>query len=227
MNYRYCFPRAVGAAVVTGVLLGGIAVSTEAWREIPYRKLHDAFTTIEPLEDARYIRLRYTVGRADSDSASEALRLVIASASGDIEIPVEADGTVDFPLNDTLLEENPPVRTNAPEGGLSVGMTIDISAPPAERFPYALLVDLDHEYTRMVKKQGFMARMLAPKSTGLELRFAAGQPATATVAGRNAEVFHADDQGRVRIPVRPEWRRENPEVVLSRAPQFISLAIGD
>lgn len=227
MNHRTCFPRVAGAALVAGVLLGGVAVATEAWRDIPYQKLHDAFTTIEPLEDARYIRLRHTIGRADSDSVSEPLRLVIASASGDIEVPVAADGSVDFPLSDALLEEDPPVRTNAPEGGLSVGMTIDISAPPTDRFPYALLVDIEDEYSRMVKKQGLMARMLAPKSSGLELRFAPGEAATATVGGRNGQVFHANDQGRLRIPPRREWRRENPEVVLSHMPELISLAIGD
>lgn len=227
MNLWPHLPRTVATAVAIGALLGGVAVATDEWREIPYRKLHDAFTTIQPLEDARYIRLRHTVGRADADLASEPVRLVIASASGDIEVRVEPDGTVDFPLDFSLLEEDPPVRTNAPAGGLSIGMTIDISAPPTERFPYALLVDIDEEYSRMVKKQGLMARMLAPKSSGLELRFAAGEPATATIGGRNGEVFHADDEGRLRIPSRRKWRSENPEVVLSHMPASISLAIGN
>lgn len=227
MNCSSATRSFVCAIAALGTLLGGPAFAADAWREIPYRKLHEAFTTIAPLEDARFIQLRYTVERADADTASEPLRLVIASASGDIEVPVGAEGAVEFPLSDALLEEDPPVRTNAPEGGLSVGMTIDISAPPTDRFPYALLVDIEDEYSRMVKKQGFMARMLAPKSAGLEIRFAAGEPATATVAGRSGQVLHADDQGRLRIPSRREWRRENPEVVLSRTPDSISLAIGE
>ncbi|HRP35228.1 MAG TPA: hypothetical protein PLI48_05015 [Gammaproteobacteria bacterium] len=227
MNRRQHFRRMLGAAVAAVTLIGGLAVAADAWREIPYSRLHEAFTTIQPLDDARYIQLRHTVGRADADTADEPLRLVIASASGDIEVPVDTDGTVDFPLSQALLEEDPPVRTNAPEGGLSVGMTIDISAPPTERFPYALLADIEDEYSRMVRKQGLMARMLAPRPAGLEVRFAAGEPGTATVGGRNGRVFQADDQGRLRIPSRREWRRENPEVVLSHMPELISLAVGD
>lgn len=227
MNPWICFRRTVAAAVGAGILCGGAVAATEEWREIPYRKLHDAFTAVEPLEDARYIRLQHTVAREDSDVSSEPLRLIIAGASGDIEVEIDADGSVDFPLSDALLEEDPPVRTNAPAGGLAIGLTIDISAPPTDRFPYALLVDIEDEYSRMVKKQGLVARLLAPAASGLELRFATGRAATATVGGRAGQVFHADDEGRLRIPSRREWRRENPEVVLSHTPESISLAIGD
>ena len=205
----------------------GALLGPAAWREIPYGKLHEAFTAVKPLEDARFIQLRYTVARSDADTAGEPVRLVIASAGGDLEVAVGADGTVDFPISAGLLEENPPVRTNAPAGGLSIGMTIDIAAPPAERFPYALLVDMEDEYARMVKKQGLMARMMAPSPSGLSLSFAAGESASATVGGRRSEVFHVDEDGQLRIPSRREWRRENPEVVLSHVPQAISLAFRD
>lgn len=218
---------ALVAVVAMLVLLGSTTFAADEWREIPYRKLHEAFTAIKPLEDARYIHLRHTVGLADGALPGAALRLIIASASGDIELDIGADGAVDFPANEALLAEDPPVRTNAPAGGLSIGMTIDISAPPTDRFPYALLVDIDEEYSRMVKKQGLMARMMAPKASGLELRFSTGEAATATIGGANGQVFHADDEGRLRIPSRREWRRENPEVVLSHTPASISLAIGD
>ncbi len=196
----------------------------EAWRDVPYERIHDALTTVKPLPDARYIRFSQRVAVPDEVMQLEDLRMIVAAAGGDIEVPIAPNGRLDFPLNDELLEENPPVRVNAPEGQLSIDLSFDISAPPARRFPYALLAEITDEYDRFIKLQGLMARMAAPKPLGLEVRFPPGEPASATVLGNDATVIEADGDGRLVIPSERRWRAAGTEVELSRMPESLGLA---
>jgi len=208
-------------------LAAAAAQGSDVFRDIPYRTLHDAVTAVRPLDDARFIVMKRTVQVSGDTMTIEDLRMVIGASAGDLEVEIRPDGSMDFPISDALLEENPPVRVNAPAGGLSLSLTIDISAPPARRFSYGLLAEMSDEYDRMIRRQGLIARMAAPKPSGLEIRFPPGEPATALVGGRQEATFEADEDGRLRIPHRRQWRSENPEVLLSRDPELITLALGD
>lgn len=225
-------PRDNSFAVLVTVL-GALALAaaaahgSDAFRDIPYHKLHEVITAVKPLDDARFIVMKHTVRVSGEDMTIEDLRMIIGASSGDMEVEIRPDGGIDFPISDALLEEDPPVRVNAPAGGLSLSLTINISAPPARRFSYGLLTEMSDEYDQMIRRQGLMARMAAPKPSGLEIRFPPGEPATAVVSGRQEATFEADDDGRLRIPSRKRWHSENPEVRLSRDPELITLALGD
>ena len=214
---------------VLGVLslAAGAADGGETFRDIPYRSLHEAITAVKPLDDARFTVMQHTVQVSGDDMTIEDLRMVIGASAGDMEVEIRPDGSMDFPISDALFEENPPVRVNAPAGGLSLSLTIDISAPPARRFSYGLLTEMSNEYDQLIRRQGLVARIGAPKPSGLEIRFPPGEPATAVVGGRQEATFEADDNGRLRIPSRKRWHSENPEVLLSRDPELITLALGD
>jgi hypothetical protein len=206
------------AALVGAALLAGSAVADDAWREIPYRKVHDSLSSVKPLEGARFLRLVLTVGTSAPDMSLEDVRMVIGAAAGDIEVPIGADGTLEFPMSEDLVKENPPVRVNVPEGQLSINVTIKAETP-ADRFPYALVSDIADEYGRFVKQQGLLARMVAPDINGLAIVFTTGEPAFATVTGPVGETLRADASGRLVLPLRPEWN--GAEVVLSRTPDSI------
>lgn len=217
----------LGAVLGTLWLAAGAAHGSDAFRDIPYRSLHEAITAVKPLDDARFIVMKHTVQVSGDDMTIEDLRMIIGASAGDMEVEIRPDGSMDFPISDALLQENPPVRVNAPAGGLSLNLSIDISAPRARRFSYGLLTEMSDEYDQMIRRQGLMARMAAPKPSGLEIRFPPGGPATAVVGGRQEATFEADENGRLRIPSRRHWRSENPEIVLSRDPELITLALGD
>jgi hypothetical protein len=216
-------PTVLGAlSLVAGAAHGG-----ETFRDIPYRNLHEAITAVKPLDDARFVVMKHTLQVSGDDMTIEDLRMIIGASAGDMDVEIRPDGSMDFPISDALLEENPPVRVNAPAGGLSLSLTINVSAPPARRFSYGLLTEMSDEYDQMIRRQGLMARMVAPQPSGLEIRFPPGDPATAVVGGRQEATFHAEEDGRLRIPSRRQWRSENPEVLLSRDPELITLALGD
>jgi hypothetical protein len=153
------------------------------------------------------------------------VRMVIGAAAGDIEVPIGADGTMQFPLIDALVEENPPVRVNVPEGQLAVNLTIGTEIPPAREFPYALVGEIAAEYGRFVKQQGLMARMMAPDMNGVAVVFAAGEAAFATISGPANETIRADEAGRLVLPLRPEW--DGAEVLFSRTPQSVEPVFED
>jgi hypothetical protein len=214
-----------GLALAAAFSTGASASEPESWREIPYQQFHAFLTAVKPVENARYLSFSHAVD-VSPPMTREELRIIVRASSGDIVAGIGPDGTLDFPLSDALLEENPPVRLNAPEGGLSLTMNLAVNAEPALRFPYATLVDMADEYRQLVRQQGVVARMAAPAPAGLAVLFSPGEPATATLSGRRATTFEAGQDGRVLIPLRREWTRENPEITLSRMPELVSLDFG-
>lgn len=219
--------RAPGLLAGALLVLAAGAAYADAWRDIPYERFHRALTMVTPLPDARYVRIRQQVSVPETDMKLEDLRIIVAAAAGDIEVPIRPDGGLDFPISDALLRENPAVRVNAPDGKLSLSMQLDAEAPPAQQFPYAVLDELSDEYARLVRLQGMMARMAAPKPVGLEVRFSPGEPASATVHGKSVTTIEADHDGRLVIPGNRKWRAEGAEVELSRMPEKLSLAFRD
>jgi hypothetical protein len=219
--------RVHGLVAGTLALFAAGAAFADTWREIPYERFHRALTMVTPLPDARYVRVSQRLEVEDSAMALEDLRIVVAAAEGDIEVHITPEGALDFPISNALLNENPPVRVNAPEGKLSMSMQLDAAAPPAQRFPYALLDELSKEYGRLVKLQGVMARMAAPKPIGLEVQFFPGEPASAIVRGKQTTTIEADRDGRLVIPSNRKWRAEGAGVELSRMPETLTLAFRD
>ncbi len=193
-------------------------------REIPCAKLHAMFSRVAQLQGGTYFEADARLASNDPAVPTANIRLVIRSRAGEIPVPVAADGTTRFPLSDALLEENPPVATNVAKGQLAFNVALRVEAPPAQRFRYGLMVAMRDEAAAMIAKQGMMARMLAPDFGGLQITFLEGTAATATVETAKGPVrFHSDAQGRIRIPDRRDWRRENPFIQLSAMPVQITL----
>jgi hypothetical protein len=192
-------------------------------REIPYKDLHKVFSRVAGIPEGTYFRMTARMASNDPAVATDAIRLVIRSRNGDIAVPVAADGSAQFPVRDALLEENPPVVTNVAEGKLQVRISVRVEAPPEQRFRYGLMAAMQDEADAILAKQGFLVRMMAPDFEGLRVSFAPGTAATATVEAAKPETFAADAEGRIHIPDRKAWRKENPFVQLSAMPLGIAL----
>lgn len=192
-------------------------------REIPYKDLHGVFGRVANIASGQYFRLETRFESKDPAVPTREARLVIKARAGDIPVPIAADGAVTFPVRDDLLAENPPVLTNVGPGKLQLGITMRVEAPPAQRFEYALMVAMQDEYDATIGKQAFTVRMMAPDLEGLLIVFPPGTAATATVEAAQPETFKADAEGRIHIPDRRAWRKENPFVQVSAMPLRIEL----
>ena len=207
--------------VVACLALAPLALAAD--REIPYADMHKVLNRLAGIPDGKYFRARTRFKSEDPAVATGAIKLLIRARAGDIVVPVPDDGNAAFPLRDDLAKENPPVVTNVAPGKLSVTVDLSVTAPPEQRFSYGLLVEMQDEVEGIIDKQGMMARMMAPDFEGLLISFAPGTAATATVEAAKPETFKADAEGKVRIPDRKAWRKENPFVQLSALPQRIEL----
>jgi len=205
------------------VLCAVASAAFAAERAIPYEDLHGVFVRIAGIPDGTYFRMAARFASNDPAVATPDIRLVIRTRGGDIPVPVAADGAAQFPVRDELLEENPPVLTNVAEGKLQVRISASVEAPPAQRFRYELMTAMQDEAKGILGKQGFMVRTMAPDFEGLLVSFPPGTTATATVEAARPETFKADAEGRIRIPERRAWRKENPYVQLSGVPERIEL----
>ena len=204
-------------------LLGVAPLALAVDREIPYAEMHKPLALLAGLPDGKYFRARTRFASNDPAVATKDIKLVVRSHAGDIAVPIDADGNGTFPLRDDLLKENPPVVTNVAPGKLQVRVNMSVSAPPEQRFRYELMVAMQDEVEGIVAGQGFMARMMAPDFEGLLITFPKGTAATATVEAAKPETFKADAEGRIHIPDRKAWRKENPFVQLSDVPLRIDL----
>ena len=194
-------------------------------REIPYQDLHKVFARIAGVSNGKYFRSQPRFESKDPAVATKDIRLVIRSKSGDIVVPVAPDGATAFPVREDLLAENPPVVTNVQKGKLQMRIDMSVEAPPEQRFRYDLLAAMVAEVEGIIAAQGMMARMFAPDFEGLQLEFAPGTAATATVEAARPESFQADAEGRIRIPDRKAWRKENPFVQVSAMPVRMQLYV--
>ncbi len=197
-------------------------VATPEWREIPYKDLHEAFS-VDPVEGAKYARMTRSLEVRDENFRQEDLQLIVASKAGSIEVEIDDDGTVDnFPVSQALLEENPPVRTNAPKGKLAMAIVFSSTVAPAESVSYAVIVEMADEYRELVKRQGFMARMMMPKPKGLLVEFGPGIDAHARIGD---EVISTNAEGTLTIPLRRAWNRKPPRIEFSAMPTGLSLQL--
>lgn len=196
-------------------------------REIPYANIHKVFARVAGIPDGKYFRMQSRIVSDDPAVATQDIRLVIRARAGEIPVPIAPDGSAAFPVRDDLLAENPPVVTNVAKGKLSMRVDMSVTAPPEQRFRYEVMVAMIEEVDGIIASQGMMARMFAPDFEGLQVRFAPGTAATATIEAAKPETFQADAEGRIRIPDRKAWRKENPFVQLSAMPQRVELYVED
>lgn len=196
-------------------------------REIPYANIHKVFARVAGIPNGKYFRMQSRIVSEDPAVATKDIRLVIRARTGEIPVPIAPDGSAVFPIRDDLLAENPPVVTNVAKGKLSMRMDMSVEAAPQQRFRYELMAAMIEEVDGIIAGQGMMARMFAPDFEGLQVSFPPGTAATATVEAAKPETFPADAEGRIRIPDRKAWRKENPFVQLSAVPARMELYVED
>ncbi|GEM_PF-6292888 len=207
---------------VLGLLLATpLAVAGE------YRDYHKLLTRIADLSDLHYLHPEVKVKSTLEGVAPETIRFVIHAPTGDITIPVDTAGHVDFPLSQALYDQNPDIDSNQPQGTIQIGVGIDVRAEPQQAFDYALLTAMASDYRTGVSRQGLTMRLLAPDPKGLSIKLPKGTPGSANLLlASGPQRFEADVDGLIRIPDRAEWRTKNPRIEVSTMPERVTLDFG-
>jgi hypothetical protein len=147
---------------------------------------------------AKYPRLaavqRITSRRAEV--RPEQIEVIIEARSGAIRVPIAADGRAEFPLRPDLLAENPSVRSNQPQGTLSVTVSFELKPPAATAVPYVELSAALDEAERALAELG--AGGERARVAGIEFRFPPGVEGRMVVVLPDREdLYLSDPQGSV------------------------------
>ena len=161
-----------------------------------------------------------------SDGVSPAdIRLEIGARAGAIAIVPRADGSVDFPFDDALLAENPPVLTNQPKGTLTLSVTLALRAPERTPWPVAEIQAALVQVEKLLHEHP--APGAGPRVRGAEFRFEPGSDARLTVHGRSERLLGADAAGRIVLMREPDLGAGATEVELSRRPLSVVPYLGE
>lgn len=208
-------------ALLTVIGLTPIAASAQApaaGAEIPYAALHAALApAVTATGNPRLQAIK--VVESKLGVPPERIRIVIKARGGDRVFTPRPDGSMDFPLDESLLAENPLVTTNQPKGSLSLSVTLALRPPPGARMPLAEIDKALADIESALAPAGQAA--LDGRIRGVEVRFPAGAHASLTLRDHEGErLFMADAAGRV-ILMRDTDLAGAGEVEFSQRPTLI------
>ena len=184
--------RAAASALLLGAFAPGRALA-QATGDVPYAVLYETLAPAVAIR--RYPRL-LPVQRVESKLdgvAPDSIRIRIGAGADAIDVPVGADGAIDFPLQAALLAANPPVRTNQPRGSLTLSVTLALRVPAGPRLA------ADAIRAALAEVDALMAETAggAPRARGVEFRFPAGAGASLNLSGAGGRVLVADARDRI------------------------------
>ena len=179
-------------AFATVLLLSAVPAASAA--EVEYAVLFRMLDAARGIE--RFDRLR-AVQRIESKRPGVQpadIRLSVQAGTGAIAVPIATDGQLRFPLSQELLQENPVVLTNQPQGSLTLTLSIELALSPAPRIPAAELRAALEQVDAMFAGRGGPA---PPRVRGVEFHFADPVNAGLTLRGATERLLLPDGEGRV------------------------------
>ena len=192
-------------------------VLAQAPTQVRYANLYHA---LEPsLVIARFDRLlaHQRIVSRQSNVLPGQIEVRILAASGVILVKVGDDGSVNFPMTQELLAENPIVETNQVKGSLSLSCTMEIKLGQNKVVEYAELYQsaLQAQQAITVLGQGMAGR----KVRSIEFEFDPSHGARAELVNSDAEeLFLADKQGLLILRVDAAWAAAKAKVTFSNFP---------
>jgi len=179
---------------------------------VPYTALYESLRPALEVSGHDRLVARTRILSKRGDVAPEQIRLDIQSRSGVRSVRVAANGDVQFPLDEGLRAENPPVASNQPKGSLTLSVAIVLKAPPGLRFPYRHIAAGIDQMREIVAADGNDDRF---KVQGVELWFDPAAHAQLSVVGRVERLLMADRAGRIVLDDSAELREDGVLLALT------------
>ncbi|MFC4819306.1 hypothetical protein [Dokdonella ginsengisoli] len=207
-------------------LAAAAAADGAAVSATPYLALYQV---LAPARSIRAYDRLIAVERVQSkspDVRAQDIHITIRARRGAIAVPVAADGAVDFPADEALQAENPPVETNQPKGSLMLTVHAALRVPDALEMPWSEVdAGLRQAEELFARTPGGSAQDAKPR--GVEIRFAPGDTASVTLAGRSERLLQSDADGRVLVTRDMVVESERPVLKFSRRPLRILPYVDD
>jgi len=201
------------------VALGAASSAAQPASTTPYAALYQV---LEPARQAAQFDRLLPMARVESTLSGvrpASIKLVIKAKTGDIAVPIDAQGLITFPMSDALVAENPVVQSNQPKGSLTLTLTFALKLPDTQRIAWADLAAALEQARVMISKQLGSDR---PTSVaGAEFHFAVGSNASITLSGKGERLLVADDSGRIVVMADASTAAEKPALLISGKPLVV------
>ena len=202
------------------LILGLASVPTHAGTDniVPYLALYESLRpALEVSKHPRLIAHTRVLSKLPHVAPDE-IRLEVRSRHGVRQVTASKLGDLDFPLDDALRDENPPVRVNQPRGTLTLSVDVQLRLPSGPRFPYRELAAGLDEMRALLRSDGAAD---AWEVDGVELWFAPEAEAQLHVDGAVERVLLADHRGRIVLSDLQELQADGVMLKLSTMPLAI------
>lgn len=152
-----------------------------------------------------------------SGIAPSQIEVRILAASGVILVKVGPDGSVNFPMTQALLAENPVVESNQAKGSLSLTATMEIKLGKSKVVAYSDIYESAMQAQQAIAALG---PAMAGRNVGsIEFEFDHAQGARAELIDNKAdELLIADKQGLVILRIDAALAKRDAHVTFSNLP---------
>ncbi|MCB1641110.1 MAG: hypothetical protein KDI37_05205 [Xanthomonadales bacterium] len=189
-------------ALLLGLCLWQSAAAQDLGR-VPYAALYERFRPAAVLTQFPRLRGVQSVGSRLDGVRPTQIRIWIQSDDGRIEVPIDERGRASFPLTEALLQENPWVHSNQPQGSLQLQLSLELVLPPGEHLPYSEIWAGIEEAQRALTQLG--PDYADGEVVGIEYHFADGPMKVQLDGASLALDLLADEHGRIMLRKDPEW----------------------
>ncbi len=186
--------------------------------QVPYASLYRALEPAVVIARFDHLIARQRIVSRRSDVAPAQIEIRILAAAGVLKLHAQPDGSINFPMTQALLAENPPVESNQPKGSLSLSATMELKLASGAEFAYADL------YAGAAQAQTVLTQ-LGPAMVGrsvraIEFEFDPKLDARAELSDSIAEeVLIADAAGLLMVRVDEGLLKRNARIKFSHVPR--------
>jgi RNA polymerase sigma factor (sigma-70 family) len=195
---------------------------------IPYKTMDD-FCQMADSVDQNKLLARAIVTSKRAVPPADISFTIQSAAKGPIPVGLGTNGEVlNFPHEEELRRENPPIIANQPKGTLYLFLSARIDMPEGLTFNYHRMGDGIAEVNKLIKTQAGILSPLAPKVRGVIFIFpksSAGKAKVEFAPASGRREYTADANGQIKLKLEKTLLAEDPEVRLSEKPQQIVLDI--
>ncbi len=189
------------------LLLAALPVRAE-WREVPYAEAAKMPLALRAADPQGIFTSYYILKPAKGQKAIPAdLQFRVRAGAETVDVPVGAQGRLQFPVRPEWADQGAVVLINKPKGSFQMSFGLDARTPPGTRMTYAALAESVPVLERGIKDVAGLMSLFAPKVRGLLLDFEPGATQTVEIALTDGKrkLFRTDAKGRVRLPWEPDW----------------------
>jgi len=191
---------------------------------IPYKTMDD-FCQMADSVDQNKLLARAIVTSKRAVPPADISFTIQSAAKGPIPVGLGTNGEVlNFPHEEELRRENPPIIANQPKGTLYLFLSARIDMPEGLTFNYHRMGDGIAEVNKLIKTQAGILSPLAPKVRGVIFIFpksSAGKAKVEFAPASGRREYTADANGRVKLKLEKALLAEDLEIRLSEKPQQV------